>query len=460
MSNKMLVTVKFDQHLAMSQQLRQAITLLQYNTLELKQLVQEQLENNPLLETDDDSSQDSKPNNDNEEQHETLDWANTSYSADLTKQYRHREDDSRLENYAIMKSLRDHLFEQTLLCHFDHDEQLLSEAIIDAIDDNGYLTMQLEEIILSIHSPLSLPVAEDILKSIQTFDPIGVGSRNLRECLLTQLNFINPKNNIWEIAKKLITDYFEQIALHHEKKICKSLKIRAEEYSAAIQVIRCLNPHPGSEFMSQTDIHVDPELYVKKFEGVWRVYLFDSILTNIKINKQYQDLIKKNKRHETYPSLKQELDEAKGLLIGIKRRNETLLAVGSYIIENQVEFLENGKSHIKPMNIADIAAALSIHESTVSRITTGKYIDTARGIFELKYFFSSEIKKSSGESTSATAVKSLIKEIIDHEGESALSDEAIVSALNEKGINIARRTVAKYREGMRILPSYQRKNES
>ena len=442
------MTVKLDQRLAMSQQLRQAIMLLQYNTLDLKQLVHQTIEKNPLLEL------------------EETDYIEPTRSADTI---RHRsstyqtEEESVLENYAIPKSLRHFLLEQTLLCQFNETEQHIAEAIIDALDEKGYLTMTL----IDIHETLALTPKPDIsmlettLRVIQTFDPIGVGARSIQECLLLQLDAISEKNAIWKIARDILEKAFELMTLTQNKKLLRQFNITQAQYNEAIMLIRTLNPNPGTCYSGELDITHEPELFVEKRKDGWYVALTESILTNVKINSHYQDLIKQSKKHSSYGALKQELEEARFLLKGLKRRNETLLIVASYIIERQKDFLEQGTMYLKPMNIADVAQAVNLHESTISRVTTEKYIATPRGVFELKYFFPSCISTQKGGMRSATSVKELIKNLITGElPEHALSDTEITEKLKEQGINIARRTVAKYREVMKILPSYQRQSRA
>lgn len=448
------------QRLMMSQQLRQAITLLQYNTLDLRQLVQQYVESNPMLELDEEnesSSNTDETNDDNTQPHAELSESN--YSAHYSRRPASFEDESSLENMSVPVTLREHLLAQTLLCQFDPIQQSVAEQIIDAIDEDGYLTMSLDEIQKTLvkSTSYSMDIMLSVLKKIQTFDPIGVGATDIRDCLLIQMNAINDKNRYWQIAYAIIHDHIEMITENNPKKLLKALHISQSEYSEAINIIRSLNPHPGVQFSNEINVSIEPELFVKKMKDQWHVFLSDSILTNVRINKYYQGLMKQYKKHGSYQSLKQELEEARGLLNSLKRRNDTLLLVGSYIIKLQSDFLEHGQSHLKSLNINDVAQALELHESTVSRITTGKYIDTPRGVFELKYFFPSHVQMNTGEMCSDIAVKSFIKEIINQEPEDhAFSDEEITTALKAKGISIARRTVAKYREAMKILPSYRR----
>jgi RNA polymerase sigma-54 factor len=458
MSPKMQLVAKLDQRLAMNQQLRQAITLLQYNTIELKQLVQNYLENNPLIDLEE------AENTDN--QHETDAFSteknqSNDYTAALSKsnQFHEYNDENSFENYSVPQSLREYLLEQTLLCKFDPVEQLVAEAIIDAIDDHGYLTMTLEEIKASIDTlgVIDFELMQTVLQKVKTFDPPGIAAYDMQECLLLQLASLPQKNPIWLIANRIIRDCFDVIASNNTKKIIRRLNISEDEYAQAMLLIRSLDPHPGLQHSNEMDIISEPELYVKKIRDTWHVYLAGSILTGVKINQQYQDLLKKSKKEAAYEALTQELQEAQWLLKGLKKRNETLLRVGAYIVELQKEFFDRGHAFMKPMNIIDVSYALELHESTVSRITTGKYISTPHGIFELKYFFPSHVTTQNGDTCSDTAVKVLIKEIISQETENhVLSDGEITVILQEKGINIARRTVAKYREAMKILSSYQR----
>lgn len=456
MSTKMQMSVKLDQRLTMNQQLRQAITLLQYNTLDLKQFVQQCIETNPLLEIEE--TENSQEENENSSYEEEQNPAEFNYSANSTKLHS-SYDESILENCAIPKSLRALLLEQTLICQFDEIEQIVAELIVDAIDEKGYLTMSLEEIqrtIVDVEIP-SMDLMQNVLNKIQTFEPLGVASRSIRECLLIQLESLTEKNATWELACQIISQYFDTIAANNTKKMIKNLGVTTKEYADAMDLIRTLNPNPGITYSSDNSGNVEPELYVKKIKNEWRVFLTKSILTDIKVNNQYKELIKENKKHGSYPSLKRELEEAQWLLKGLQRRNETLLNVGTYIVELQKEFLDHGHTHMKPMNIIDVSQALNLHESTVSRVTTGKYIATPRGVFELKFFFPSHVSTQAGDECSATAVKAHIKDIINHEVDGhVLSDNELTEILKQKGINIARRTVTKYRESLNILSSYQR----
>lgn len=445
MSTKLALTAKLDQRLAMNQQLRQAINLLQYNTLELKQIIQEHLETNPLIEAEDAEIDD-------------RDTYFSHYSADTYKSAYYTDEENKLENFAKPENLRAHLLDQLLLCRFDKQDHLIAETIIDAIDEQGRLTMSIDEISrMVIAIPLiSNEHIENILKKIQILDPIGVGARNAQECLLIQLNHMLNKNKIHALATQLVQNHFEMLASNNIKKIVKGIGASMHEFLEAMTLLRTLNPTPGLEFFTELETNIEPELYVKKIKNQWQVFLTKNVLTQVKLNTQYRDLIKKTIKQPNEP-LQQALQDAQGLIKGLKRRNETLLAVASHIMELQKDFLETGATSMKPLNIIDVSYALDLHESTVSRITTGKYIATPKGVFELKYFFPSFVQTQTGGECSAIAVKALIKEIINQESdEHAWSDGEIATLLKKKGINIARRTVAKYREALRILPSFLR----
>ena len=454
MSGKLSVSLKFDQRLMMSQQLSQAIMLLQYNTLDLKQLVKQYIETNPLIDAEETEADNQDKNNEQESASSTQQFTGASRRNNY-----YEDEENSLENYCVPQSLREHLLEQTLLCQFDPLAQVVAENIIDALDEDGLLTMSLDDIQKTMHDmgPPAIELIQDTLKTIQMFDPVGVGSRDIRESLLIQLDCLTERDKSWEIAHTIIHDFFDTVSTSNIKKMLKESGIPHDDYVDGMTLIRSLNPHPGTQYASLMNTNVEPELYVKKIKNVWQVFLTDSVLTNIKINSQYQSVIKQNKKHGSYPALKRELEEARWLLKGLKRRNETLLAVAMHIMEFQNEFLELGPSHMKPMNIADVAQALSVHDSTISRVTSGKYISTPRGVFELKYFFPSHVSTKSGQTCSDTAIKTFIKEIISQETQDHIySDGEIAELLQTKGINIARRTVAKYREAIRILPSYQR----
>lgn len=453
MSTKMQLTTRLDQRLSMNPQLRQAITLLQYNTLDLKQIVQQYIETNPFIEVDETEL---APEIDEYDDGTSFGNKYLSRRAGLNQ---NNDDKNYIENYSIPQSLREHLLEQTLICHFDRTEQLIAESIIDTIDENGKLTTSLTDIqqIIQKQKSVGMDTIESILKTIQTLDPAGVCHRDLRECLLIQLNALTKQNETWKNAHDIVNFHFDKLGGNNIKKMASALKIPLPQVNEAMALIRSLNPKPGLSHSSEVNINIEPDLYVKKIKNTWKVFLSETILTSLKIHSHYQDLMKEHKKHASYEKLNKELQEAQWLMKGLKRRNETLLNVASYIIERQKNFLDYGHAFMKPMNIVDVSQALNIHESTVSRVTTEKYITTPRGMLELKYFFPSYVLTDNGDTCSAISVKEFIKETISQEKNGHIySDGEIALLLKQKGINIARRTIAKYREALKILPSYQR----
>jgi RNA polymerase sigma-54 factor len=452
MSTKMLLTARLDQRLVMSQQLTQAITLLQYTTLDLKQIVKQYIETNPLIDVDEHEPEEQTHADENQSfQHSAASRKISRYNKDNV------QDDNTLENYSIPKGLREHLLEQTLLCKFNPLEQQIAEGIIDAIDENGYLSMSADEI-QQILQTADASLVETVIKKVQSFEPPGIACRDMRECLSLQLQFLAPKDDTHSLACDIISHHFELLALRNVKVLVKKLGVNQEQYNAAMALIRSLNPKPGLQYSNEIEHNMEPELHIKKIKDKWCVFLNESILTNVKINQTYHEAIKSNRKHASYEALSKELQEAQWLLKGLQRRNETLLKVATHIIKLQHDFIEHGQAFMKPMNIIDVSQALELHESTVSRVTSGKYISTPRGVFELKYFFPSYVLTESGETCSDTAVKEFIKEIIGREAmeHKYYSDGEIAALLKEKGIHIARRTVAKYRDALRILPSQQR----
>ena len=447
MRNKLVLTTKLDQRMQMSPKLMQAITLLQHNTLELKQIVQTELEQNPLLELEE------------SEETESLDAMEESASF----QFRSRdqavswEEDNGLENLAARYDLTAHLTQQTLLARFNTKEQVIAEAIIAAVDEAGRLTMSDAELKEAITISVSEEDVAAVVKVMQTFDPAGVCARTLAECLLLQLAHQDIDDGMKSLTERLISHCLLDATTNNIKKKLQALKISDDEYQAALEVLRKLDPQPGLRFAQDDALYAEPELYVKKTRQGWRAYLAESILTRLKIDKQYQQLLKEH-RHETASNaLQQKLQEAQWLLKGIKRRNETLLNVANEIVKFQSDFFEKGPSGLKPLNIAEIAFATEVHESTISRVTSGKYMVTPYGVLELKYFFPSHLQTLGGAQCSATAVKELIKAIIAKESlHQVYSDGEIAEKLKEQGISVARRTVTKYREAMNILSSYER----
>lgn len=459
MSSKVQLTARFDQRLAMNQSLTQAINLLQYATVDLKQMMLQSLNANPLLELDESQQEENSDTFSDNQEDDNNNYDYYELNNYVSKNNYTDNPDSVIENYSATKDLRGHLLEQTLHCHFDALQQRIAEAIVDAIDDDGYLMMTTPEIVraTAIDIPNANEYVDNIIKTMQTFDPPGVACHNIRECLLIQLELLELHDATYEVAHTIIDRFYDDFIQNKLKNIPSTLNISASLYKEAIELIKSLNPKPGNALSINTDREIEPELFVKKVKDSWHVYLRDSILTKIKVNSLYHDIIAKNKKTAGYANINKELQEAQLLIKALHRRNETLKNVATYIIQAQINFLEHGPTKMKPMNISDAAQTLNLHESTISRITSGKFIATPRGMFELKYFFPTSISTATGLGCSDTAVKEHIKDIIRLETtDKVFSDDDIANLLKEKGINIARRTIAKYRIAMKILPSYQR----
>ncbi|MCK5263142.1 MAG: RNA polymerase factor sigma-54 [Gammaproteobacteria bacterium] len=485
--------LKIGQHLTMTPQLQQAIRLLQLSTLDLQAEIQQTLEENPMLELEEDnqSSENSEANStetqaiadteniasnssennlDMEKNQEIpdelavdTDWSdiyditpsNTSStsSSDSSNDY--------LENQSVGgENLQDHLLWQLQNSPTSETDLLIGEAIIDAINDDGYLTESIEDIHQSLVNELDIELdeVEAMLHRIQRFDPLGVGARNLRECLLLQLEQFPPDTRELSDVKMLVENYLDLIGAHDYARLQRKTRRSEEQLHTLISFIQTLNPKPGSVISSGTTHYIAPDIYVRKINGQWRVELNPETAPKIRVNQIYADHLKGNRRDENSSHLKNSLQEARWFIKSLQSRNETLMRVGKAIVERQRLFLEYGDEGMKPMILRDIAEELEMHESTISRVTTQKYMHTPRGVFEFKFFFSSRVSTSDGGECSATAIRAMMKKLIENENpQKPLSDNKISAFLVKEGINVARRTVAKYRESMMIPPSNERK---
>ncbi|KAA0874056.1 RNA polymerase factor sigma-54 [Nitrincola tapanii] len=499
---KQALHLKIGQHLTMTPQLQQAIRLLQLSTLDLQQEIQQALESNPLLEISEDehdqeveagsnleSPQENPPDNRlssaNEEQDYTSDdaemehewnehipedlptdsqWEDTfqhqsSGSSNADSDWMDNENDSHEE------TLQDHLTWQLNLTPMSDKDRLVAEAIIDGIDTDGYLQISAEELLeqfveqdSELFADIELDEILAVLHRVQQFDPPGVAARDLSECLCIQLQQL-PDTLLWRTeALRLARDFLPLLGNHDYKTLLRKLRLRDQELAEVISLIQSLNPKPGAMIVSSRSEYVIPDVVVKKVKDEWLVSLNPDTSPRLRINSEYADLIRRadNSADNTY--LKNHLQEARWFLKSLLSRNDTLLRVATEIVERQRDFLEYGEEGMKPMVLHDIAEAVSMHESTISRVTTQKFIHTPRGIFELKYFFSSQVNTADGEGASSTAIRALMKKLVAGENPAKpLSDNKIAQLLMEQGINVARRTVAKYREALNIPPSNERK---
>ncbi len=359
-----------------------------------------------------------------------------------------------------VESLREHLLWQMRMMPLSATDIMVAEALIDAIDDDGLLSVPLAEILEGVQRAvpgLEMDEVEAVLHTVQNFEPLGVAARDLRECLLIQLRAL-PERTPWrDEAIELLRDHFEALASRDYNQIKRRLKLDDEELGFVTRLIQSLNPRPGSQISNKRTEYLLPDVIVRKVKGSWRVELNPEATPRLRINTHYASLARQA-RGDDAVTLKNHLQEARWLIKSLQSRNETLLKVATSIVEHQREFLEKGEVGMKPMVLHDIADELGMHESTISRTTTRKYMHTPRGIFELKFFFSSHVGTASGGECSSTAIRAMIKRLISEEAPNKpLSDSRLAEILSADGINVARRTVAKYREAMAIPPSNERK---
>lgn len=493
---KQALQLKIGQHLTMTPQLQQAIRLLQLSTLDLQQEIQEALESNPMLEVTEeehhDTSEQEAPAATNEagevvvktESEETQvadsDWnenipeelstdsswedtfqtvsTSTSSSSDFSEMSMESNDTSD-------ETLQEHLSWQLNLTPMSDIDQLIATSLIDGIDVDGYLTVSLE----AIHehflaqdeeqlNSIELDEIEAVLRRIQQFDPPGVAARGLGECLSIQLQQMPEDTEFRREAIKVVTQYIHLLGNHDYKQLMRKARLKEPQLQQVIELIQTLNPKPGAMITSSQSEYVIPDVLVRKEQGIWQVMLNPEVSPKLRINDGYAHLIKRadNSPDNTY--LKNHLQEARWFIKSLHSRNDTLLKVTREIVARQEGFLEHGDEAMRPMVLHDIADAVEMHESTISRVTTQKYMHTPTGIYELKYFFSSHVSTANGGTCSSTAIRALIKKLVAAESPAKpLSDNKIAQLLDDQGINVARRTIAKYRESLSIPPSNERK---
>ena len=498
---KLSLQLKLGQQLTMTPQLQQAIRLLQLSTLDLQQEIHQAVESNPMLElienseddetfTPADSSTTTDPKvatnaesgtttQDNAELNsDDNDWQNDIpsdlgvdthwddiYPGTSSQSSSFDGDSSDFESRTSADgTLQDHLLWQLNLTHMSEKDSSIALAIIDAIDNNGMLTADLESICSGFDSDLEIEIDEilAVLHRIQQFDPIGVGYRNLSECLMLQLVQIDSPENAKAVnnAKLVISEHIDLLGNRDYAQLMRRTKLKESELSEAITIVESLNPRPGSSICPPSTSYVVPDLMVSKDSttGKWKVELNPETAPKIRINSGYASLVKRADTSDDNNYLRNNLQEAKWFIKSLQSRNETLMKVSTRIVEHQKGFLEYGEEAMKPLVLHDIAEAVSMHESTISRVTTQKYMHTPRGIFELKYFFSSHVSTKGGGECSSTAIRAIIRKLVAVENtKKPLSDSKITNLLEEKGINVARRTIAKYRESLSIPPSNERK---
>ncbi len=478
--------LKLGQHLTMTPQLQQAIRLLQLSTLDLQTEIQQTLEENPMLEMEEetpatDAEQQEKGETELSQQDAQLDlersqdlpdelpvdseWEDiydiaTAGISNATQSADENVNDY-LENQSIEgDTLAEHLLWQLRNMSTSDTDFAIGVAIIDAINDDGYLTESIEDIHAGLVDEIDIELdeVEAMLHRIQHFDPIGVGARDLKECLLLQLEQFDETTEGLADARMLIRDHLEQIGSRDYARLLKSTRLSEQKLTDLIRFIQSLNPKPGSIISPNRAEYIIPDIYVRKVNGEWRVSLNPEAAPKLRINPLYAGYVKKSGRDKDSSYLRNSLQEARWFLKSLQSRSDTLLRVGKAIVERQRLFLEYGDEGMKPMVLRDIAEELDMHESTISRVTTQKYMHTPRGVFEFKFFFSSHVSTADGGECSATAIRAMVKKLIENENpRKPMSDNKISAFLVKEGINVARRTVAKYREAMSIPPSNERK---
>ncbi|EJT6628795.1 RNA polymerase factor sigma-54 [Escherichia coli] len=468
--------LRLSQQLAMTPQLQQAIRLLQLSTLELQQELQQALESNPLLEQIDTHEEiDTRETQDSE----TLDTADaleqkempeelpldaswdTIYTAGTPSGTSGDYIDDELPVYQgeTTQTLQDYLMWQVELTPFSDTDRAIATSIVDAVDDTGYLTVPLEDILESMgDEEIDIDEVEAVLKRIQRFDPVGVAAKDLRDCLLIQLSQFDKTTPWLEEARLIISDHLDLLANHDFRTLMRVTRLKEDVLKEALNLIQSLDPRPGQSIQTGEPEYVIPDVLVRKHNGHWTVELNSDSIPRLQINQHYASMCNNARNDGDSQFIRSNLQDAKWLIKSLESRNDTLLRVSRCIVEQQQAFFEQGEEYMKPMVLADIAQAVEMHESTISRVTTQKYLHSPRGIFELKYFFSSHVNTEGGGEASSTAIRALVKKLIAAENPAKpLSDSKLTSLLSEQGIMVARRTVAKYRESLSIPPSNQRK---
>ena len=480
---KQSLQLRLGQQLTMTPQLQQAIRLLQLSSLELQTEIQATLESNPMLETDEEAAENesgppeeeqaqitAQAPSDNPDDTPVDASAGDGLAEDFSSAWGAAglgvasDDDDRdfFETRSDSgESLRDHLLEQLHLTSLGNTDRQIATAIIEAVRDDGYLSETTEDLLAGLQREGLEVEADDLeamLHLVQHFDPPGVAARDPRECMALQLELMEADTPGREAAKRIVDEAIEQLAAHDFAGLRRSLRIRQEELEEAVALIQSLDPHPGSHIASAPAQYIVPDVFVRRERGLWRVRLNPDVAPRLRINPLYSGMVKRADRSADNTFLRDHLQEARWFIKSLQSRNETLLRVATAIVEHQRAFLEYGDEAMKPLVLRDIAEELEMHESTISRVTTEKYMHTPRGIFEFKYFFSSHVSTAEGGECSATAIRAMVKKLISQEDRrKPLSDHKIAAVLVDQGINVARRTVAKYRESMAIPPSNARK---
>ena len=469
--------LRLGQQLTMTPQLQQAIRLLQLPALELQAHIRELLESNVMLEPVDDADatgafeaveeapapepEVTQPAaTDSDSNVEVIDEHWSEQSVGPADSSWNGEDDDRQQEFADSsgQSVQEHLLWQLEMAHLPPRALAIASAIVDAISDDGYLIEPLEEIAQTLRPEIECDAAEveQVLHRVQALDPPGIAARSVGECIELQLRQLDPQIPGLATAIAIARDHLALVADRELSLLRRELRSTDEEIATALILVRACHPRPGATISAGSAEYVVPDVFVRRTEhGGWSVEINAATLPRVRLNHGYASLIGRSASHA---SMRAQLQEARWLLKSLEIRNETLVKVARSIVERQTAFLEQGDEHMRPMILKDIAEAVGMHESTISRVTSGKYMHTPRGVFELRYFFSSQVEGADGSGTSSTAIRAKIKKLVKEESvDNPLSDGRIAELLSVEGIPVARRTVAKYREGMGIAPSNERR---
>jgi RNA polymerase sigma-54 factor len=485
------------QEMKINPRLYQAMDLLYMPLLDLQAHLKQELLNNPFLEMLEGEIEDPVEAEKEEKEDDEIDWEeillNGFEAGGRREEYEDRE---YYEPVSVAtRDLADHLHDQLTLLRLSPRELLLGEEIIGNISDEGYLTCSLEEVVQSLNDflreegddwaataqekrPYTLADAEGMLRVVQGFDPAGIGARDLRECILLQLRDcalqelsrerggVEPEEaEISEhlsgnLAHRIVGTYFDQLINHRWSEISKELSITPKDVQDAADEVAKLDPKPGFKYSSGGDNYIVPDLIVEKIDGEYLVFLNDTSLPRLKLSRTYREIAKDKKKFagENKEFISNKLNSANWMIQAIEQRRQTMLKVMNFIVDRQRDFFERGVQYLKPLTLREVAEVIDMHESTVSRVTNEKFVQTPRGVFPLKFFFSSGLSTTSGEDVSARGIKAQIEKLVSEEDPGRpLTDQAIVNILKDEGIQIARRTVAKYRDQLGILSARMRK---
>jgi RNA polymerase sigma-54 factor len=467
--------LKLTQQLIMTPQLQMAIKLLQLSRLELLDTVHQELEENPALEeiqdftaeehlsAPEDVSAAESPSTEEvtieEKIHDDIDWSNYLEEYNTPGRVHFETEDREMPRFeafvARKESLKDHLLWQFLMTKPAKKEEEIASLIVGNLNKDGYLDVPVEEIALISQSDPE--TVEHILRRMQTFDPVGICARNLSECLLIQAKHFGFDDTI---VTDIIANHLGELEKKNYKAICKSLKVSMDEVVSAVNVIKGLEPRPGRQFSEDTPQYINPDIHVYKLDNDFVIMINDDGMPKLRVNSFFRKSISRGKKisGEAEDYIQEKIRSAAWLIKSIHQRQKTIYKVMESILRFQRDFFEQGIAHLKPMVLRDVAQDIGMHESTISRVTTNKYAYTPQGIFELKYFFNSSIKRGQGDTIASASVQEKIRQIIlGEDPKKPYSDDKISKLLEEENIHIARRTVAKYREMLKVLPPNKRK---